>query len=61
MHVQKIAEPGGGGPGFLRIPGPVVTPGLFGPEGTHHYAHCDESPAHAHQGVAEAQVALKGR
>ena len=59
MQVQEIAEPGGGGPGLLGIPGPIVAPGLLGPKGTHHYAHRQETPAYADEGVAETEVGFE--
>ena len=38
MHIDEIGEPGDSGPCLLRIPRPVVTPCLLGPEGTKEHA-----------------------
>lgn len=59
MQVQEVAQPGGGCPGLFRIPGPVVPPGLFRPQGTHHHPHRKEAPADAHKRVAKAKVVRK--
>lgn len=59
MQVQEVAQPGGGGPGLFRVPGPVVPPGLFRPQGTHHHPHRKKAPAEAHKRVAKAKVVWK--
>ena len=38
MHIDEIGEPGDGSPRFLGVPRPVVSPSLFGPEGTEEHA-----------------------
>ena len=38
MHIDEIGEPGDGGPRLLRIPRPVMSPCLLGPQCTKEHA-----------------------
>ena len=39
MYIYQISEPGDGSPRLLRIPRPVMSPCLLGPEGTKEHAN----------------------
>ena len=38
MYIYQISEPGNGSPRILRIPRPVMPPGLLGPQGAEEHA-----------------------
>ena len=42
MDIEKIGEPGDGGPGLLRVPIPIMSPSLLRPEGTGEHSESEE-------------------
>ena len=49
MHIDEIGEPGDGSPRLLRIPRPVMPPGLLGLQGAEEHADGHKGQADIHQ------------
>ena len=56
MDAQQVAEPRDGSPGLLRIPSPVCSPSLLGPEGSEQHSESQEGRSYIHEVVGDIQV-----
>ncbi len=55
MHIDKIGEPGDGGPSLLGVPRPVMTPGLLGPQSAKEHADSHKGEADVHQVIRNVE------
>ena len=51
MDIQQVAHPSQGSPGLLRVPVPVMSPGILRPEGSGHHSQGEESQTYIYQSI----------
>lgn len=51
MDIQQVTQPGQCSPGLFRIPVPVMSPGILGPQGTGHHPQGEKSQSYVNQSV----------
>ena len=51
MDIQQVAHPSQGSPGLLRVPVPVMSPGILRPEGSGHHPQGEKGQSYVNQSV----------
>ena len=59
VHIDEIGKPGDGRPRLLRVPRPIVPPGLLSPKCPEEHADGHESQPHVDEVVADAELLLR--